>query len=132
MLKFALIILLLLCAHFSLTPLAPSPKAWAGWPFGADSKPWVVAIGLLPAEVGRAVTSLLALVAGLCFLLGVLGLLWAGFPPAWWSAIVTAGALASALLFGLYFSPLAILPVVLDAAVLWAVSGGRLTLAVFR
>ena len=59
--KILVILLLFLAAHFNATPFAPAPAGAAKfyWPFAADSKSWLTAIGGLP-ESGGIVTSLLA------------------------------------------------------------------------
>ena len=45
--KFVVLFLVILGAHFSLTPFAPAPAGAAKfyWPFAADSKPWLGFIG---------------------------------------------------------------------------------------
>lgn len=119
--KFLVLLLLIVSAHFSLTPFAPAPRAWIAWPFGLDSKPWLKLIGGLPSQSGSFITPLLAGLAGLGLLLAAVGLFWNGVPSQWWPLIVIVSAAASVLLFVLYFGPWAILPLILDLALLWGV-----------
>ncbi len=130
--KFLVLLLLVLGAHFSLTPFAPAQKAWIGWPFEIGSKPWLGFIGGPPSQSGSIVTPFLAGLAGLCFLAAALGLFWGGVPANAWPAIVVVSAVASALLYILYFGPWAILPLLLDAALIWGVFGWRWTAAALR
>jgi hypothetical protein len=102
------------------------------WPFAADSKPWLGAVGGLPAHSGSFVTTLLAGLAGLGFLVAALGLFWSGIPSTWWPVLVLVAAAASILLYVLYFGIWAILPLLLDAVLLlgiifrhWSASGLR-------
>jgi hypothetical protein len=116
-------VLLLVGAHFSLTAFAPAAegKRWVGWPFGVDSKSLLSGLGGLPRQ-GGAVTALLAGVAGLGFLLAVVGLLFGVVVPTdWWRILVTTSAAASILLYALYFGPLSLLPIALDVVILWGV-----------
>lgn len=117
--KYLLIAILIVGAHFSLTRFAASPagKAWIAWPFAADSKPILPALG--------AITPLAAGVAGSCFLAAALGVFGWLVPAAWVRPLVLAGSGASGLLYLAYFGPFAILPLALDAVLVWGeVSGG--------
>jgi len=112
--RIIVIVLLLLGAHFSLAPFAPAQTGQATfyWPFARDSKP-------IFNDIGGLATLLFAGVAGLCFLAAALALLGIAIPADWWPVLVVSGAIASSLLYILYFGPYALLPVAIDAALLW-------------
>ena len=130
--KFLLPLLLLFAAHFSLTAFAPAEKAWIGWPFAANSKPWLGFIGGLPSQPGSIVTPVLAGLAGLGFLAAAVGLFWSGIPANLLPALVTGAAAASGLLYILYIGPWAVLPLLLDALLVWGVLGWQWTSAALR
>jgi hypothetical protein len=116
-------VLLLLAAHLSLTAFAPADagKAWVGWPFAANSRSWLRALGGLPKESGSIVTALLAGIAGLAFVAAAVGLFGVLVPAEWWPAVVLVGVGASALLHALYFRAPSILPLAVDALLLYVV-----------
>lgn len=120
--KAILIILLALAAHFSATPFAPAPAGTAKfyWPFAADSKPWLGFIGGLPAA-GGIVTPLLAGVAALGFIASLLALFGWLVPAHWFTPLIVAASIASILLYVLYFGMFSLLPIALDAILLWGV-----------
>ncbi len=70
-------------------------------------------------------------VASLAFIVAA-GALW-GFvvPPAWWQPALLVGAAASLVLFLVYMSPLAIIPLVVDLIILWGVLSQRWSVATF-
>jgi hypothetical protein len=126
------IILLLLGIHFAGTVFVPGPKARVYWPFGENSKPIIPFVGGLPKQGGSVLTPLLAGVAVLAYLAALLALFGVLVPADWWRLLVIIGAFASAMLHILYFSPLMILPLVVDVALLlgvfllnWSVAGLR-------
>jgi hypothetical protein len=116
------IVLLFLAAHFNATPFAPAPAGAAKfyWPFAADSKSWLTAIGGLPAS-GGIVTSLLAGVAALGFVAALLALFGWLVPANWFAPAILAASIASVLLYVLYFGAFALLPIALDFILLWGV-----------
>jgi len=123
--------LLLLSAHFSLTVFVPGAagKALFYWPWAADSKPVLAFLG---GSLKGVLTPLFAAVAGAAFLCAFLSLFGWLVPVAWWTPLVLAGSLSSILLFLMYLGPMAILPLLLDAALLlgllllhWTVAGLR-------
>lgn len=121
--QYLIAILLILAAHFSLTPFAPAPagKAKFYWPFSADSKPILSFGGGLPQESGSFITPLLAGVAGLCFLLAVFSLFGWWVPADWWRPLVLAACSASILLYLLYFGAGSLLPLAINVLILWGV-----------
>lgn len=121
--RIVVIVLLLLGAHFSLTVFAPAQagKAMFYWPFAHDSKPILNNIGGL-LKVGESiVTSLLGAVAGLSFLAAVITLFGWVIPAYLWPVLVIVGALASILLYILYFGIYSLVPIAIDAVLLWGV-----------
>ena len=120
--KIILTALLILAAHFSATPFAPAPAGTAKfyWPFAADSRPWLGFIGGLPAS-GGLVTALLAGIAALGFLASLLALFGWLVPAQWFTPLIVAASVASILLYVLYFGVFSLLPLALDALLLWGV-----------
>ncbi len=118
--RWLILVLLFVSAHFSLTPFAPAGagKARLLWPFSADSKSWAGFIGGLPAQSGSALTPIIAGLAGLGFIAAAVGLFWAGFPANWWRLVVITSAVLSIVLYALFFGKWAILPIFLDLVVL--------------
>ena len=132
--RILVIILLILAAHFSLTPFAPAPVGQGTfyWPFAADSKSWLALIGGLPRQSGSVVTPLLAGLAGLGFLSAVIGLFGIAVPADVWPLLVAGASAASLLLYILYIGPWAILPMAIDAALLWGVLAQHWSVAALR
>ena len=120
--KAILIALLVLAAHFSATPFAPAPAGTAKfyWPFAADLKSWLTAIGGLPAS-GGIVTSLLAGVAALGFIASLLALFGWLVPANWFATAILAASIASVVLYVLYFGAFSLLPLALDIILIWGV-----------
>ena len=120
--KIVVIFLLLLAAHFNATPFAPAPagKAIFYWPFAADSKSWLTAIGGLPAA-GGIITSLLAGGAALGFIASLLALFGWLVPAHWFTPLIIVAAVASILLYILYFGVFSLLPIALDLILIWGV-----------
>lgn len=123
--------LLFLGWHFATTYFMPSngphSRGSIVWPFGRDSRPliagWrgILAPNVLPADPAPTAAMALAGVASAAFLLALAGSFGLLVPPAWWRAIVVIAAAASSALFLLYLGPRAVVPLVVDAALLWGV-----------
>ena len=126
--RWLVIVTLLLGAHFALTAIAPGEKALFYWPFAKDSKPTLDVLG----SATKPVTQLLSVVAGLCFLASVGAILGWLVPPVWFSPLIIAGAVASTLLFLLYIGINALVPLAIDAFLLWGVFGWHWTVATLR
>ncbi len=126
--RWLVIIILLLGAHFSLTAIAPGEKELIYWPFAKDSKPRLNVLG--PAS--KPVAQLLSVIAGLCFVASVLTLLGWLIPPTWFFPLIIAGTVASALLFLLYVGINALIPLAIDAFLLWGMFGWHWTVAALK
>ena len=120
--RFVVLALLIVAAHFSLTPFAPAPagKGSFYWPFAADSKPRLDFVGGLPRESG-AVTAALAGIAGLGLVAAALALFGIAVPADWFPALVIVASVASALLYALYFRSTSLLPLAIDLVLLGGV-----------
>ncbi len=121
--KAILITLIVLAVHFSATPFAPAPAGTAKfyWPFAADSKPWLGFIGGLPSQSGSIVTPLLAGIATLSFIASLLALFGWLVPAHWFTPLIIAASIASVFLYILYFGVFSLLPIALDAILLWGI-----------
>jgi hypothetical protein len=121
-----ILVLLLLAAHLNLTALVPlqagdtPPPWWVGgrllWPFD------VATPTLLPAgDALNTLTPILAILSAICFLLAAAALLRRIVSEQWFTRLVVAGVVFSLALQVIWFSPWAILPLLVDVALLWAV-----------
>lgn len=119
--RFVILSLVLLAAHFSLTAFAPAlaGKSWVLWPFAADSQPSLAGIGGLPQQVGSVLSPVLAGIAGLGFLVAAFSLFGVIAPALWWRGLVVAASTASILLFVMFPSRWSVLPIGLDAVLIW-------------
>lgn len=118
--RYVVLVLLLLGGQFTLTVFAPAErKAWFLWPFSNASRPIVGFIGGLPKQGGSAISPILGGIAGLCFLAAAVGLLWSGIPATWWPALVGVAAVASAILFVIFFTVRMVPPIIVDAILLY-------------
>jgi len=132
-----ILMLLLLGAHLNLTALVPlqpgdpSPPWWVGgrlvWPFAVETNT------LLPqGDLLDALTPLLGITAAICFLLAAAALLRRLVPKRWFRGLIVAGVAASIVLQVIWISVWAILPLLIDAALLWAVFGRRIAVEGLR
>lgn len=138
LLKIGVTALLIIGWHFPTTFFVPGgppyEKGWIIWPFGQQSKPALDAVPgvLAPVALPATGTPTLALaaagLASLASLVAIAGVWGFVVPPVWWQPMVIVGAAASAVLFAIYFSPLAILPLIVDAIAAFLVlyQGGSL------
>jgi hypothetical protein len=111
-------VLLLLGAHFSLTANVPAEagKAWVLWPFAADSQPVVALFG-----TSNTPMQLLSVIAGVAFVAAALALMGWIIPSTWWMPLVLVAVAASSVLFLLYVGPWALIPIAINAVLLWGV-----------
>jgi hypothetical protein len=112
-------LLLLLGAHFALTANVPAStgQGWILWPFAANSQ---AVLGLTGNGL-RGITKFLSAIAGVCFLAAVLALFGLVLPAEWWGVLVGIAAATSLILYILYLGPWAILPILIDAFLLWGI-----------
>jgi hypothetical protein len=115
--RIIVIALLLLGAHFNLTAVVPGAKALIYWPFGTDTKPLLAVFGAYP----NSPTQLLAVLAGASFIAALLALFGWLIPANWFAPLVIVAALASAVLYVLYFGLFALLPLAIDIVLMWGV-----------
>ena len=126
--RWVVIIVLLLGAHFALTAIAPGAKELIYWPFAKDSKPRLNVLG----SASRPATQLLSVVAGLCFAASVLAILGWLIPPTWFLPLIVSGTVASSVLFVLYIGVNALIPLAINVFLLWGVFGWRWTSAALK
>ncbi len=128
---------LLLGAQLNLTALVPLQPGgtpapwWVGgmllWPFDLNRHT------LLPAGPLRdALTPLLGIASAVFFLLAAAALLRWLIPGTWFPWLIVAGAALSIPLQVIWLSPWAVLPLLVDVALLWAVFGQHVSVAGLR
>jgi len=131
------LVLLLLAGQLNLTALVPlkageaPPPWWVGgrliWPFAEETRT------LLPqGELLSALTPILGITSAICFLMAAAALLGWWVPSQWFPWLIVIGAVASIVLQVIWFSPWAVLPLLLDVVLLWAVFGMGVTVQQLR
>lgn len=135
--RYLVLLVLLFAAHINLTALVPAaadqapPPWWVGgrlvWPFGLDTQTLLPAGGLVDT-----LTPVLGIASALLFLLAAGALLHWLVPEQWFAALVVGGAVCSLVLQLVWISPWAVLPLLVDGALLWMLIGARLTVAGLR
>jgi len=123
--------LLLLAAHLNLSALVPlqigevAPPWWVGgrllWPFAVETHT------LLSDGALNTLTPMLSLASAICFILAAGALLRWRVPSQWFPLLIVAGAVFSIALQFIWFTIWAVLPLLLDIALLWAVFRARIT-----
>jgi hypothetical protein len=123
------LLLLLFAAHINLTALVPAaadqapPPWWVGgrlmWPFGLDTQTLLPAGGAVDA-----LTPILGIASAVLFLMAA-GALLHWIPGSWLGGLIIAGAVCSLVLQVVWISPWAILPLIVDGVLLWALLGAR-------
>jgi hypothetical protein len=132
-----MLVLLLLGAQLNLTALvplqpgSPPPPWWVGgmllWPFAVETRT------LVPkGDVLNTLTPILAGASATLFLLAVAALLRWVVPGEWFRWLIVAGAVLSIALQVIWLSGWAVLPLLVDLALLWAVFGQHVTVASLR
>lgn len=127
--KIGITALLIVGWHFPTTFFAPGgppyEKGWLIWPFGRrtrpaiDALPGVIAPKTLPATASPTIALVAAGLASFAFLVAIAGVWGFVVPPSWWQPVVVLAAAASGVLFTIYFSRLAIVPLVVDVIAVW-------------
>jgi hypothetical protein len=131
MTRIVVTILLMVAWHFPTTFFAPATEpnehGWLIWPFGQASTPAFEGLtGAIapsaPTALGSPTIAMAAAgIASLAFIVAIAGLWGIVIPADWWRPAAIVGAVASMVLFSIYLSPLSVIPVIVDAAVLWGV-----------
>ena len=131
-----MLVLLLLAAHLNLTAIVPlqagdpPPPWWVGgmlfWPFDLTTRT------LLRGDLLNTLTPILAISSALLFLMAAAALLRRIVHAQWFSWMIVAGAGLSIVLQTIWFSGWAILPLLVDIALLWTVFGQQLTVRDLR
>jgi hypothetical protein len=132
-----LLVLLLLGAHLNLTALVPlqvgdpSPPWWVGgrllWPFAAEARTL-----FLSGEALNTLTPILAIASATSFLLAAAALLRWVVPVEWFRLLIVVGAVVSIVLQVIWLSGWAVLPILVDFALLWAVFDQHITVGSLR
>ncbi|MCL4237146.1 MAG: hypothetical protein KJ047_02760 [Anaerolineae bacterium] len=132
-----LVILLVLAAHFNLAALVPlqigddPPPWWVGgqllWPFAEEADT------LLLSRDGRnALAPILGITSGVCFLMAAAALLRWRVPRKWFAWLTVAGAVFSIALQLIWFTGWAVLPLLVDAVLLWLIFSKRVSVDSLR
>jgi hypothetical protein len=132
-----MLILLLLAAQLNVTALVPlqaggtPPPWWVGgrllWPFAVETHTLIPSGDLL-----NTLTPILASASALFFLLAAAALLRWVVPGAWFQWLIVAGAVLSIVLQVIWLSGWAVLPLLVDVALLWFVFGQNVTVVSLR
>jgi len=131
------LVLLLLGAQLNLTALVPlqpgdSPAPWwvGGrllWPFAVETRT------LIPSgDILNIVTPTFGILSALCFLMAAAALFRWLVPEEWFPWLIVVGAVLSIGLQVTWFSAWAILPLLVDLALLWTVLGQSVTVDSLR
>src|SRR5690242_1378722 len=128
MTRIVVTILLMVAWHFPTTffapATAPNEHGWLVWPFGRASSPAFEGLtGAIapstPAALGSPTIAMAAAgLASLALIVAIAGLWGIVIPADWWRPAAIVGALSSMVLFSIYLSPLSVIPMLVDAAVL--------------
>ena len=129
-------LVLLLGAQVNATALVPAapgqapPPWWVGggvlWPFFSDTRT------LLRGDVLHTLTPILGIAAALCFVLAVASVWGWLVPSGWFAWLVVVGVVASVVLQVIWFSGWAVLPLAVDAVLLWSVLASSATMGALR
>jgi hypothetical protein len=132
-----ILISLLLGAQFSFTALVPLQPGdvpapwWVGgrllWPFAIETRTLIPAGDLL-----NMITSITAILSGLLFLMAAAALLRRLIPAKWFRGLIIAGAVLAIPLQIIWFTGWAILPILVNLLLLWAVFAKNITVESLR
>lgn len=132
-----ILVALVFAAHLNLTALvplqagqAPAPW-WVGgrliWPFAVETHTLVP-----PGDALNSLTPILAIVSAVTLLMAAAALLRWAVPAAWFPWLIVLGTACSIVLQIVWFTGWAVLPLLLDAVLLWAVFGQHITVSNLR
>jgi len=131
------LILLILGAHLNLTAIVPllpgdpSPPWWVGgrllWPFAIETQTLIP-----PGDLLNTITPILGVTSAIFFLLAAAALLRWFIPEKWFRILIVAGVITSIVLQVIWFTVWAILPLLLDIVLLWALFGRQVTVGRLR
>src|SRR5574341_1546929 len=132
-----ILILLLLGAQLNLTAIVPlqpggtPPPWWVGgrllWPFAVETRTLIP-----PGDLLNTLTPIMAITSAIAFLLAAAALLRWVVPGQWFQWLIVYGVVLSIVLQVIWFSGWAILPLLVDVALLWAVFGQHVTVSSLR
>ena len=132
-----ILVLLFLGAQLNLTALVPlqtgdpPPPWWVGgmllWPFAMETRTL-----LPPGDALNTLTPILAIASAMGFLLAAAALLRWVVPGQWFPWLIVAGVVLSIGLQVIWFSGWAVLPLLVDVGLLWAVFGSHVTVDSLR
>jgi hypothetical protein len=131
MFKIAITVLLIAAWHFPTTFFVPggppNEKGWLVWPFGRQSGPLFDGLQGAIAPSSPVVTStptvalVAAGIASLAFLVALASLWGIVVPADFWRPAAIVGGVSSVVLFVIYLGPWAVVPLAVDAVVLWGI-----------
>lgn len=132
-----ILVLLLLGAQLNLTAIVPlqpgdpPPPWWVGgrllWPFAVETNTLIPQGDLL-----NALTPILGILSAICFLLAAAALLRWLVPAEWFRWLIVVGCVLSIVLQVIWFSPWAVVPLLVNVALLWFVFGQQITVSSLR
>jgi len=132
-----ILVLLILGAQLNLTAIVPllpgdpSPPWWVGgrllWPFAIETQTLIPSGDLL-----NTITPILGITSAICFLLAAAALLRWVVPEKWFRVLIVAGVVLSIPLQIIWFTIWAILPLLLDMLLLYAVVSRHITVGSLR
>jgi hypothetical protein len=131
------LIALLLGTQLNLTAIVPlqpggtPPPWWVGgrllWPFAVETRTLIPRGDLL-----NTLTPVLGILSATCFVLAALALLRWGIPAHWFTWLIIVGAVSSLVLQVVWFTGWAVLPILVNIALLWAVVARNVTVGGLR
>jgi len=97
------------------------------WPFAVETRTLIP-----PGDLLNTLTPILAITSAIAFLLAAAALLRWVVPGQWFQRLIVAGAVLSIVLQVIWFSGWAVLPLLVNVALLWAVFGQHVTVSSLR
>ena len=132
-----ILVLLILGAQLNLTAIVPlqaggtPPAWWVGgrllWPFAVQTRTLIP-----PGDALNTLTPILGITSAILLLLAAAALLRWVVPSPWFPWLIVAGAILSIVLQVIWFSGWAVLPLLVDVALLWAIFVQHMTVISLR